>query len=213
MLTDIPHRFRSLRYAILLTTLLLSPTVVRCLPTDTSRPSLDPSRFGGVIIGAGYLGENLSHPGGFLTVDFPLSFRRRSFIEARVEVAGYLHPRNSWAIMAQGGIGFGSILPCGFLTGISVGIGYIHTFLGAPLYTVIEKTGFDEYLQIPDRGQPGFLFDITGRIGWDWGDFGVPLRIFLAFKSFGRVPYNGMVLPHFALQPGVALRIRHGAGR
>lgn len=208
-MTIVSSHIRShLRFSAFMMFLLVVAALIHSVPSDSSKSGQDPSEFDGIMIGTGYLGENLSHPGGFLTIEYPFSFRRRSYIEARFELGGYLHPRNSWALLVQGGIGFGTILSCGFYTGLSVGLGYVHTFLAAPLYAVLGSPSGNVSLQIPDYGQPGFLVDMTGRIGWDWGSLGVPMRTFVAFKTFGRLPYNGMILPHFALQAGVAVRVR-----
>lgn len=144
------------------------------------------------------MGEFLSHPGGFVGVEGRIFGRRRGELLAAGMLASYVHVRNHVGLMLWPELG--GRLRVGRRVGLEAfaGVGYVHTFLAAPLY-VIDEAG--RVHRTRDRGRPAVM--PTGSIGVSIATRRVVP--FVRLQTFGQYPYNHSMLLHAAVLVGVRL--------
>ena len=161
-----------------------------------ARPEPIPTR--PVTAQLGVMGEFLFHPGGFVGVEGRVFGRGRGELLATGNVAAYVHPRNHVGLMIWPELG--GRLRVGRRVGLEAfgGVGYMHTFLAAPLYTIDESGTVH---RTRDRGHPSFM--PTGSVGVSVATKRV--IPFVRLQTFGQYPFNHSMLLHFAVLVGVRL--------
>jgi len=142
-----------------------------------------------------YLGEFLFHPGVLGGVDVRLTGTRRGgSLAGAANLGGYVHVRNHVGVMADAELGYRFTFGSGLLVEGFAGLGYLHTFAAAPVYTV--EDGKAE--QVVDLGRPSFMPVVSLGVGWQLASLAPYVRV----ESFGQYPFNDHLLPHFALLVG-----------
>ena len=155
----------------------------------------------------GFMIHNFSNPGSNIGIEIVLAKTGKQEILIPINVAFYIHPKNSRVYYLNSGIGFrwhsiGRI----FLFG-SLCIGYIHQFVDGEIYFLDE----DEIVRVTDYGQPGFMPYVDFGIAVDaFEGNAVKISPFFEVLAFGQYPYNGYMLPHFGLQLGTYISIKSG---
>lgn len=160
-------------------------------------------------INAGYYGETVFHPGLAVGVERKLLFfgAPPGLVEhglfAGANLGTWWHARNAVGVFAEATAGYRLVFPLGFRLELLGSVGYLHTFLAAPVYAVDGSGAAREVL---DAGQPGLLFSGALGLGFDFSVLKVaPLAVFLRGGVFGQYPYNTAVLPHLQAQLGVSI--------
>lgn len=175
---------------------MLLPLLASIACLAQARPDLVPTR--PVTAQVGVMGEFLFHPGGFVGVEGRAFGRGRGELLVAGNVAAYVHPRNHVGLMIWPELG--GRLRVGRRVGLEAfgGLGYMHTFLAAPLYT-IDASGTVH--RTHDRGRPSFM--PTGSVGVSVATKHV--IPFFRLQTFGQYPFNQSMLLHFAVLVGVRL--------
>jgi len=171
----------------------------------TAQPSStqDASASSRLAFSAAYLGELVFHPGALVGIEYRLAPAIRR--EARgtellfaPNLGSYLHVRNHLGFMADAELG----VRHGFRSGVFVdgfaGVGYLHTFLAAPVYEV-DALGHAE--RVTDLGRPAFMPVLSAGGGYQTR----ALAGFLRFETFGQYPFNQHLLPHVAVLVGIRM--------
>jgi hypothetical protein len=146
----------------------------------------------------GVMGEFLLHPGAFAGVEGRVLGRGRGELLGAGTLASYVHVRNHVGLMLWPELG--GRVRVGRRVGLEAfaGVGYLHTFVAAPLY-VVDDAG--RVHRIRDRGRPAVM--PTGSIGVSIATRrAIP---FVRLQTFGQYPYNHSMLLHFAVLVGVRL--------
>jgi hypothetical protein len=146
----------------------------------------------------GVMGELLLHPGGFVGVEKRLLGGARGEILAAVTLASYVHARNHVGVMLYPEIGGRLRLNRRVALEVQGGLGYLHTFLAAPLYTVDDQGAVR---RTRDRGRPAVMPTTSIGVSVATGD----AVSFLHIQAFGQYPFNQSMLLHLALLLGVRL--------
>jgi len=153
-----------------------------------------------LIFEAGYFGETLTHPGGYMAAGIPVYNRAQHLIVTGVYVGSYIHPRNHIGLL---GLARGELIrPPRRIYRFSAGLlaGYYHTWPDGTMYgpgqdgtvTIISNTGTPHF---------GFGFDVGWHIhGLAFSGITPALRLTCLFEY----PYNGFALPHFAMGVGIS---------
>ncbi len=91
----------------------------------------------------------------------------------------------------------------GFMVEAGIGLGYLHSFLGAPTYQSAEDGTFTE---VADTGRSHLMPLLLWGIGGDLrhGNH-APISIWGRVFLFGQAPYNDGTLAHLATSLGVTL--------
>jgi hypothetical protein len=168
-------------------------------PAAAERDSAASERF---TYSFAYLGELLLHPGVLVGIEAPLARSQFGWSEGRVVVGAnvgtYDHVRNHVGVLLDAEAGYRLIFRSGFAVEAFAGLGYLHAFLAAPVYSVGDDQKVD---RITDFGRPAFM-PVLG-LGTEWR-----LRAFapfLRFVGFGQFPFNHRLLPHVAVVLGARL--------
>ena len=161
---------------------------------DAGRPSR-------LAFSAAYLGELLLHPGLLLGAEYRLApARAMSPRGVRLVLGGnvgsYVHVRNHVGVLADAELGVRYAFRSGLFAEGFAGVGYLHTFLAAPVYEV-NAAGHAE--RVTDLGRPAFMPVLSAGAGYEQGD----LAGFARLETFGQYPFNQHLLPHFAVVLGV----------
>jgi len=152
---------------------------------------------------AAYLGELVFHPGALVGVEYRLAPAKR--VAARgwelsfaSNLGSYVHVRNHVGMLIDAELG----ARYGFRSGVFVdgfaGVGYLHTFLAAPVYEV-DAAGHAE--RVTDLGRPAFMPVLSAGGGYQTRT----LAGFLRFETFGQYPFNQHLLPHVAVLVGARI--------
>lgn len=144
----------------------------------------------------GYLGELAFHPGVIAGVELPVRSRVGTIVVAS-NVGTYVHVRNHVGASIDVESGYRYTLRRVTLDALA-GIGYLHTFLAAPVYEVDDA---GEVTRTTDLGRPSFMPMISVGVGLALARFAPYLRI----VAFGQYPFNRHLLPHAAVVLGVRL--------
>lgn len=152
-------------------------------------------------INLGYFSELVTNPGLTVGTEYSL-FRSKSNkneISSDINLGFYNHERNSRAIFIDTNIGYRYTSSVGLTFQAQAGIGYIHSYLGAIEYDVIDGN----LIEKPDYGTPGLMPSLSLGIGWDFRKKNIaPLNTYFKCKVFGRYPYIGMLLPQVGFSIG-----------
>ena len=168
--------------------------LIACLASARAAPM--PTR--PVTAQVGVMGEFLFHPGGFVGVEARVLGRGRGELLVAGNVASYVHVRNHVGLMIWPELG--GRVRVGRRVGLEAfgGVGYLHTFLAAPLYTIDDGGTVH---RTRDRGRASFM--PTGSVGVSVATKHV--IPFFRIQTFGQYPFNHSMLLHFAVLVGVRL--------
>lgn len=106
---------------------------------------------GQTFLEAGYLGENITHPGVYGTISRPIGTDFR----AGVTAASYFHRRMHTGLTIQPQVEWLKTRPSGFQFGVSLGAGYLRTFipgtyeLQGETFEKISATGTNHFTLSP----------------------------------------------------------------
>jgi len=181
----------------------LTPCAHAATP-DASTATLSSSEGRGshrLAYSAAYFGEWIFHPGLEAGLEYRLSAKDRGRTRGgsvlfASNLASYVHVRNHTGLRLDAELGYRYTFRSGFFADGFVGAGYLHTFLGAPVYTVSDDGKVE---RVADWGRPAFMPLASLGCGLQLGEWAPFLRL----ESFGQYPYNRHVLPHFALLLGL----------
>jgi len=167
-------------------------------PLATANSTPNGSR---IAFSAAYLGELLLHPGLLVGAEYRLApsaaaSPRGPLLLLAGNVGSYVHVRNHVGVMADAELGFRYGFRSGWFADGFAGLGYLHTFLAAPVYEV-DDAGHVEH--VTDFGRPAFMQVLSAGGGFEKHG----LAGFARFETFGQYPFNQHLLPHFALVLGV----------
>lgn len=148
----------------------------------------------------GYFGEFIFHPGFIIGLEYPV-YRENNFnLLLSTQMGGYIHPRNHNGIIADVQFGVKYIFPKGFFLRSDIGVGYLHTFPAGKIYEVVD----DVLNEVPNTGNAHVMPSV--HFGWGWEiRKTIPWDLQFTITGFGEYPFNGMFLPHIAIQIGITL--------
>ncbi|MGI5863418.1 MAG: hypothetical protein ACOX6T_15380 [Myxococcales bacterium] len=149
-----------------------------------------------------YLGQTVTHPGAQASVQYRLFGSGRPHqIFSRGYLGGYLHPRSHVGLLTGLELGYRATASFGLSGELSVGAGYQHTFLAAPVYEVGAGGAVSE---VHSAGRPGFAPSLSLGVGWDWGSRGgPPLTVTLRPQAWLLVPYAHTTVVRFGVVLGI----------
>ncbi|OHD54145.1 MAG: hypothetical protein A2Y33_10560 [Spirochaetes bacterium GWF1_51_8] len=190
-----------------------SAHVIECLMKKTaailliliSIPSLgypaDPEEALFDNIEVAYFGETFTHPGFFAGSEWTISGGEWFLWFASGTLGFYVHPRNHTGIFLTAETGFRASFVFGGTFGVHGGLGYLHTFAGGPVY---EMSGGIP-VQIVDYGEANLVIPVFIEIGYDFRvNAGLPARFFIGAGVLIEYPFENMLLPHPAIEAGIA---------
>jgi hypothetical protein len=145
---------------------------------------------------AGYLGEQLFHPGGQLGVEYTLGRFSALSLVATGNLGGFVHYRYATGLYADAGVGARVTAHSGFLVELLGDIGYLHLIPNGAVYKVPDQGGAPQ--QIANLGRPAFRFGGTLGLGVDLSHtpLKVPLALTLRLGVFGETQFSEGVLLH-----------------
>ena len=149
-----------------------------------------------------YFGEFVLHPGIEAELQYPLVQRGGSYAFVAAALGGYYHPRFATGVFLNGRLGYRLALPWGFFLDGRLGAGYLHTFLGAPVYdsngNLLSSFGLPSVMPLASIG-----------IGYSSTRTQTAPSVFTRIVAFGQYPFNGTVLPHLGIVIGFESRGGH----
>jgi hypothetical protein len=162
-----------------------------------------------------YFGNSITRPGLKLGIEYVLT-GKTAYIKSNGKsvfrqltinpnIGFYYHPENHTGLFLNSEFGYRIIRPKGMLMQISVGAGYLRTFLAAKTYEINDR---GEIQRIKLAGSNNFMpcMNLTvGKVPGGGGRF--LFSYFGCVGTFLRYPYNSMWLPSLVLEVGVALHI------
>jgi hypothetical protein len=188
---------RSSLLVIALAATALHPTHVRAQPASTAgddarsddvpRPRLS--------FRAAYFGETIFHPGLMAGVEYRLLDGDWGALFVTGNLGSYVHVRNHVGAFLDSELGYRFTYASGYQLEALAGLGYLHTFLAAPVYEV-DAAGHVN--RVFDAGRPAFMPTFALGTGWRFDKFAPFLRL----QAFGQYPFNHQLLPHAALLLG-----------
>jgi hypothetical protein len=143
-----------------------------------------------------YFGEFALHPGIEAELQYPLIHRGRSYAFVAAALGGYYHPRFATGVFLNGQLGYRLALPWGFFLDGRLGAGYLHTFLGAPVYDSDGNL-------LPSLGLPSVMPLASIGIGYSFTRAQTAPSVFTRIVAFGQYPFNGTILPHLGVVIGI----------
>ena len=143
-----------------------------------------------------YFGELVLHPGMEAELQHPLVHRGRSYAFVAAALGGYYHPRFATGIFLNGKIGYRLALRWGFFLDGRLGVGYLHTFLGAPVYDSNGNV-------LPSLGLPSVMPLASIGIGYSFIRTQTAPSVFTRIVAFGQYPFNSTILPHLGVVIGI----------
>jgi hypothetical protein len=145
---------------------------------------------------AGYYGEMVFHPGVFGGVEQPLVCSGRLSLHGVAIADAYVHVRNHVGVGLSAELSGRVALGRGVALELGVGLGYVHTFAGAPVYEVDDAGAVH---RITDFGRPAVRPSVALAVSFALG----ATTPFVRVEGFGQYPFNDHLLPHAALMIGV----------
>jgi len=155
-----------------------------------------------VSVGAGYYGDFVSHPGGYLSASWQVA--EAGSFSARVggELGAYHHERNHTGAFARGHMGLRATGDSGLFFEPRFVLGYVHTWVDGDEYWVVDEDTL-ELRGKYEGGSPNLGYGMGLGFGWDPKGDDQGLTWLMRAEATGRAPYNGFALNQFALLAGV----------
>jgi hypothetical protein len=144
---------------------------------------------------AAYFGETIFHPGLMAGVEYRLVEDDWGTLFVTGNLGSYVHVRNHVGVFLDSEFGYRFTYASGYELEALAGIGYLHTFLDAPVYEV-DDAGHVE--RVFDAGRPHFMPTLSLGTAWQFEH----VAPFLRLQTFGQYPFNHELLLHFALLLG-----------
>lgn len=180
--------------------LLLTVAALFYAPTALSAQETNNNNNGGVVAHIYYFSEAFAHPGMDAGAEFPLWENSNHRMALSGNIGFFVFPRNTTAIMLYPEFVYRFTFDFGLTLSAHGGLGYMHAFLGAPVYTVSNS----QLVEVPDYGKPYLMPIIALGIGWDLEKNGmIPVSIQFKLLALGQYPYNTYMLPRFGFMLGV----------
>lgn len=150
-----------------------------------------------------YFGETAMYPGAGLGADLALLQGGGHNLLARVELGGFIHPRNYRALYGGADLAYEYRFRFGLGLRAETGIAYLHTFLDGTVYEF--KNG--EAGVVQDPGRPAFMPSLKLGLSWEWAGL---YSMFLRLGAFGQYPFNSYMLIRPEVQAGFSYKITGG---
>jgi hypothetical protein len=167
------------------------PLRVRAAPACTVDDAAPPR----LSFSAAYFGELIFHPGVMAGLEYRLIDAEWGTLFATANLGSYVHVRNHVGVFLDSEFGYRFTYAGGYELEALAGLGYLHTFLAAPVYEVDDAGHVG---RVFDAGRPHFMPTFSLGTGWRFER----LAPFLRLQAFGEYPFNHQLLPHFALLLG-----------
>ena len=158
--------------------------------------------------GASWFGENATHPGFTLNLEYVRRHSTGISTPMRADAGAYFHPRNHNAFMFDVHCGLREHFGRRFALEQYLGLGFMRAFYnGDGLFQVNDKGAV---VRVSPSGNPAFMPSVSLGIWIAAGKKTDPERwaVHLRPKAFWQLPVNNLALPHFALQAGITYRIK-----
>jgi hypothetical protein len=152
---------------------------------------------------AAYVGELVLHPGALVGIEYrlaPASAAERggTRLLLAANFGSYVHVRNHVGLFVDAELGVRHGFRSGVFVDAFAGLGYLHTFLAAPVY---EVGAAGHVTRVTDFGRPAFMPVLGAGTGYETRS----LAVFLRAETFGQYPFNQHLLPHAAVLVGVRI--------
>jgi hypothetical protein len=144
---------------------------------------------------AAYFGETVFHPGLMVGAEYRLLEEDWGTLFVTGNLGTYVHVRNHVGVFLDSEFGYRFTYANGYELEALAGLGYLHTFLDAPVYEVDDQGHVE---RVTDAGRPHFMPTLSLGTGWQLEH----VAPFLRLQVFGQYPFNHELLAHFALLLG-----------
>ncbi len=160
---------------------------------------LTPSAHAAPTVSAGYHGDMLSHPGGFVGLSWDVADSGPFSVSLGTDLGAYHHERNHTGAFARAHLATRVTSAGGWLVEPRFSAGYLHTWVDSDEYWAVdERSGV--LRQTSPSGSPNVF------VGWGLGvghTFNEGPTVLIRPEILGRTPYNDFTLSQFALQAAV----------
>jgi len=181
---------RTLSVLLALAASSLHASPARAAPSAVDEPA--PPR---LTFSLAYFGEFLFHPGAMGGVEYSLLDRPWGTLFVTGNLGLYVHVRNHVGVFVDSEFGYRHTFGSGYELEALAGLGYLHTFLAAPVYEVDDAGHVDK---VVNGGRPHIMPTFSVGTGWRFEHVAPFLRV----QAFGEYPFNRHLLMHFALLLG-----------
>ena len=152
-----------------------------------------------------YFGEFISHPGLSVGLQKPLVQKGGYSLQRSFASSYYVHARNHHGLLLTTELINRFTSEKNRFVELGVGLGYMHTWLQGDVYVRGENYTLPE---IMDWGRPHVVVSSSFGYGWESRSSDIPREYFTKLVLFGEYPFNGIVLPHVAVQLGTSIAFR-----
>jgi len=150
-----------------------------------------------------YFGETLVHGGATVGGEAYLAEGPNTKMILAPNIGYYLHPQNHHGVFVDLEYGGRLTADIGLFGDAFVGLGYFHRVPAGSVYSVDDQS----VGATTNLGDPNLMGTAWLGVGWDLerNDL-APLTAHLRAGGFLEYPFNNVILPHTALQAGVAYK-------
>jgi len=148
------------------------------------------------VIG-GVMGENLTHPGVKIGLEWPLLGPDHPRWRVTGGASVWAHPRNHLGVLLMPQIGPRWVAKSGGLFELLVGVGYLHM---RPLGALYTRDTSGDIVRQAHLGYPSLGIQLTAGFGWDLSrSVSVPLAVHLRPFVLGQYPSSTFLIPRWGL--------------
>jgi len=155
--------------------------------------------------GAGYYGDIVTHPGGYLEFSWTAAEAGPFSFSLGADFGAYHHARNHSALFGRGIFATRVTFRPGILLEPRFVLGYGHTWVAGDAYFVIDDEGM--LRERAPGGDPNLVYGIGLGLGYEIQEGPVAgLGFIVRPEILGRYPYNDFALTQFSLAFGMQWR-------
>ena len=156
--------------------------------------------------GLGYFGENITHPGITLQVEYSSTSDAKFKVPLRANLGGYLHKRSNNAAFFEIGTGLRFKPKTHFYMGFGGGVGLIASWYDSDL-GVFEVDFEGNITEASNFGGIDFMPSVNFDFGYIFtGNDNTQGTLWARPKAFWQYPSNERFLFHYALEIGYSIR-------
>lgn len=188
---------------------MLGPLLSLVLCAAPPPQAADPAPKSPWRLGAGYYGDLLTHPGGYLEFSWTAAEVGPFSFSLGTDLGAYHHARNHTALFVRANFATRVTFRPGILLEPRFVVGYAQTWVAGDAYFVIDDQGM--LRQQTPGGDPNVVYGMGLGLGYEiQRGPAAGLGFIVRPEILGRYPYNDFALTQFSLLAGVQWRFGKG---